>query len=142
MDLCRAETFGPPSSRSTASATTTRRSRGPTTPRTASTPPSGPATCRAGGRSPPGIRAGTSVNINEGYGSAYASYDAPMGGMKSSGLGRRHGSEGLLKYTEGQTISSQASWLGFASRSSAWRTRQYADTLATAFKAMKTLRLK
>lgn len=32
------------------------------------------------------IKAGT-VNINEGYGSAYASYDAPMGGMKSSGLG-------------------------------------------------------
>ncbi|MER5647118.1 succinic semialdehyde dehydrogenase [Streptosporangium sp. NPDC002524] len=86
------------------------------------------------------IRAG-SVNVNEGYGSAYASYDAPMGGMKSSGLGRRHGSEGLLKYTEGQTISSQASWLGFEPVLG-MAYEKYADTLATAFKVMKTLRLK
>ena len=28
-----------------------------------------------------------------------------MGGMKASGLGRRHGREGLLKYTESQTIA-------------------------------------
>ena len=28
-----------------------------------------------------------------------------MGGMKASGLGRRHGREGLLKYTEPQTIA-------------------------------------
>ncbi|WP_046470038.1 succinic semialdehyde dehydrogenase [Allosalinactinospora lopnorensis] len=52
------------------------------------------------------IRAGT-VNINEGYGAAWASYGAPMGGMKCSGLGRRHGPEGLLRYTEAQTIASQ-----------------------------------
>ncbi|MGH3389850.1 MAG: succinic semialdehyde dehydrogenase, partial [Actinomadura sp.] len=52
------------------------------------------------------IQAGT-VNINEGFGSAYASHDAPMGGMKQSGIGRRHGAEGLLKYTEVQTIASQ-----------------------------------
>jgi succinate-semialdehyde dehydrogenase / glutarate-semialdehyde dehydrogenase len=30
---------------------------------------------------------------------------APMGGMKDSGLGRRHGVEGILKYTESQNIS-------------------------------------
>ncbi|MFD0773164.1 succinic semialdehyde dehydrogenase [Streptomonospora algeriensis] len=52
------------------------------------------------------IEAGT-VNINEGYGAAWASYGAPMGGMKRSGLGRRHGSEGLLRYTESQTVASQ-----------------------------------
>lgn len=52
------------------------------------------------------IEAGT-VNINEGYASAYASHDAPMGGRKESGMGRRHGSAGILKYTESQTISSQ-----------------------------------
>jgi len=44
------------------------------------------------------IDAGT-VNINEGYASAYGSQGAPMGGMKASGLGRRHGDEGLLKLT-------------------------------------------
>ncbi len=50
------------------------------------------------------IRAGT-VNVNDGYSSAWASLDAPMGGMKASGLGRRHGREGLLKYTEPQTVA-------------------------------------
>ena len=48
-----------------------------------------------------------SVNINEGFSAGFASHDAPMGGMKTSGLGRRHGREGLLKYTNSQTISVQ-----------------------------------
>ncbi|WP_371780845.1 succinic semialdehyde dehydrogenase [Streptosporangium subroseum] len=86
------------------------------------------------------INAGT-VNVNEGYGSAYASYDAPMGGMKSSGLGRRHGTEGLLKYTEAQTISSQASWLGFEPILGMGYDK-YADTLAGLLKIMKQLHLK
>jgi succinate-semialdehyde dehydrogenase/glutarate-semialdehyde dehydrogenase len=52
------------------------------------------------------IRCGT-VNINDGVLSAYGSTDAPMGGMGASGLGRRHGAEGILKYTEAQTIATQ-----------------------------------
>ncbi|MFD5146966.1 succinic semialdehyde dehydrogenase [Streptomyces sp. NPDC058401] len=52
------------------------------------------------------LRTGT-VNINEGYAPAYGSAQAPMGGMKESGLGRRHGSEGILKYTEAQTVAHQ-----------------------------------
>jgi succinate-semialdehyde dehydrogenase / glutarate-semialdehyde dehydrogenase len=52
------------------------------------------------------LHAGT-VNINEAYGAAWGSIDAPMGGMGESGLGRRHGSEGLLKYTEAQTLARQ-----------------------------------
>jgi succinate-semialdehyde dehydrogenase/glutarate-semialdehyde dehydrogenase len=52
------------------------------------------------------LQAGT-VNINEGYISTWGSIDAPMGGMKNSGLGRRHGPHGILKYTEPQTISVQ-----------------------------------
>ncbi|GAC69289.1 succinic semialdehyde dehydrogenase [Gordonia soli] len=52
------------------------------------------------------LRAGT-VNINEGYAAAWASTAAPMGGMGISGVGRRHGEEGLLKYTEPQTIAEQ-----------------------------------
>jgi len=31
-----------------------------------------------------------------------------MGGMKASGLGRRHGREGILKYTEAQTVATQS----------------------------------
>jgi succinate-semialdehyde dehydrogenase / glutarate-semialdehyde dehydrogenase len=52
------------------------------------------------------LRVGT-VNVNEAYAAAWASVDAPMGGFKDSGLGRRHGAEGLLKYTEPQTIAIQ-----------------------------------
>ncbi len=48
-----------------------------------------------------------SVNINEAYAATWASVDAPMGGFKQSGIGRRHGKQGLLKFTESQTISVQ-----------------------------------
>jgi succinate-semialdehyde dehydrogenase/glutarate-semialdehyde dehydrogenase len=47
------------------------------------------------------------VNVNEGYVASWASVDAPMGGMKASGLGRRHGAEGIRKYTEAQTVAVQ-----------------------------------
>jgi succinate-semialdehyde dehydrogenase/glutarate-semialdehyde dehydrogenase len=50
------------------------------------------------------LQAGT-VNVNEAYAAAWASVDAPMGGMKASGIGRRHGEHGILKYTEPQTIA-------------------------------------
>jgi succinate-semialdehyde dehydrogenase/glutarate-semialdehyde dehydrogenase len=52
------------------------------------------------------LRAGM-VNVNEAYAPAWGSVDAPMGGMGESGLGRRHGAEGLLKYTEAQTVARQ-----------------------------------
>jgi succinate-semialdehyde dehydrogenase/glutarate-semialdehyde dehydrogenase len=52
------------------------------------------------------LRAGT-VNVNEGYAAAWASHDAPMGGMGDSGVGRRHGREGIHKYTEAQTLAVQ-----------------------------------
>ncbi len=52
------------------------------------------------------VRAGT-VSVNEGYGAAWGATAAPMGGMKDSGLGRRHGREGILKYTEPQTVAVQ-----------------------------------
>jgi succinate-semialdehyde dehydrogenase / glutarate-semialdehyde dehydrogenase len=50
------------------------------------------------------LRSGT-VNVDEGYAFAWGSLSAPMGGMGVSGVGRRHGPEGLLKYTESQTIA-------------------------------------
>ena len=48
------------------------------------------------------IRCGT-VNVNEAYVATWGAH-APMGGMKASGMGRRHGKEGFTKYTEEQTI--------------------------------------
>jgi succinate-semialdehyde dehydrogenase / glutarate-semialdehyde dehydrogenase len=52
------------------------------------------------------IQAG-SVNINEAYSAAWASVDSPIGGMKESGMRPRHGAEGILKFTESQTIAVQ-----------------------------------
>jgi acyl-CoA reductase-like NAD-dependent aldehyde dehydrogenase len=52
------------------------------------------------------IQAGT-VNVNEAYSAAWGSIDAQAGGCGESGTGRRHGAEGLLKYTESQTIAAQ-----------------------------------
>ncbi|MQA83276.1 MAG: aldehyde dehydrogenase family protein [Streptosporangiales bacterium] len=85
------------------------------------------------------IRAGT-VNVNEGYGSAYASYDAPMGGMNDSGLGRRHGAEGLLKYTEAQTVASQHV-LGFDPKFGMTAER-YAAMLTAMLKVLKRTRIR
>ena len=82
------------------------------------------------------IQAGT-VNVNEAYGSTWGSTGAPMGGMKASGLGRRHGVEGLLKYTESQTVSVQH-LIGFGAplgRSD----RQWAAILTSTIRAMKKL---
>jgi len=62
----------------------------------------GAAAKRAAGQ----MESGT-VTVNEGFSASFASHDAPMGGMKTSGIGRRHGRQGLLKYTQPQTIAVQ-----------------------------------
>ncbi len=53
------------------------------------------------------VRCGT-VNVNEAYAASFASIEAPMGGMGESGLGRRQGPEGIHRYTEAQSVASQA----------------------------------
>ncbi len=52
------------------------------------------------------IRCG-SVTVNETYGAAFGSIDSPMGGMGSSGMGRRQGAEGVHRFTEAQTVATQ-----------------------------------
>ena len=59
------------------------------------------------------LRAGT-VNVNESYAAAWGSHAAPMGGFGESGVGRRHGSQGLLKYTQAQTVAAAAATAGGA----------------------------
>ncbi|PQM45775.1 Putative succinate-semialdehyde dehydrogenase [NADP(+)] 2 [Mycobacterium talmoniae] len=82
------------------------------------------------------LQAGT-VNVNEAYAAAWASVDAPMGGMKASGLGRRHGEHGILKYTEPQTIATERllpvgapTWL---------EPGRYARVMTTGLRALKRL---
>jgi succinate-semialdehyde dehydrogenase / glutarate-semialdehyde dehydrogenase len=52
------------------------------------------------------IHAG-SVNVNESYAATWGSVDSPLSGWKESGLGLRHGAEGMLKFTETQTVAIQ-----------------------------------
>jgi succinate-semialdehyde dehydrogenase/glutarate-semialdehyde dehydrogenase len=46
-----------------------------------------------------------SVNINEGFRGSFSSVAAPMGGLKQSGLGRRNGPEGLLRFVDAVTVA-------------------------------------
>lgn len=85
------------------------------------------------------IRAGT-ANVNDGYASAFGSTDAPMGGMGTSGLGRRHGAEGLLRYTEVQTVATKRfemlnppRWVPYGA---------YSRFMAVSLRVMKALRLR
>jgi succinate-semialdehyde dehydrogenase/glutarate-semialdehyde dehydrogenase len=47
------------------------------------------------------------VSVNEAFIASWGSVAAPMGGRRASGLGRRHGREGLLRFTEPQTVAVQ-----------------------------------
>ncbi|MFW6774120.1 succinic semialdehyde dehydrogenase [Nocardioides sp. CPCC 205120] len=52
------------------------------------------------------VKCGT-ININEAFAATFASLQAPMGGMRESGMGRRQGAEGILRYTETQSVATQ-----------------------------------
>lgn len=85
------------------------------------------------------LHSGT-VNVNEAYAAAYGSVAAPMGGMGDSGVGRRHGSEGILKYTEAQTVAVQR--LLPMGPAFGLDDQGYARLMTRALGAMKALRLK
>ena len=57
-----------------------------------------------------------------------------MGGMKQSGIGRRHGAYGIQKYTESQTIATQR--LLPVTPPMEWPGKQYAKVM-TSVLAMK-----
>ncbi|WP_274913852.1 succinic semialdehyde dehydrogenase [Streptomyces sp. WZ-12] len=85
------------------------------------------------------LRTGT-VNVNESYAAGYGSVQSPMGGMGDSGLGRRHGSEGILKYTEAQTVAQQR--LMPMAPSFGMNDESYAAFMTRSLRAMKALRLR
>ena len=82
------------------------------------------------------IKCGT-VNINEAFGATFASIDSPMGGMRQSGMGRRQGGEGILRYTEAQSVATQrlirfAPMLGMSDKT-------YAKVMTANLRLMKKL---
>jgi acyl-CoA reductase-like NAD-dependent aldehyde dehydrogenase len=82
------------------------------------------------------IEAG-SVNINEAYAATWGSTDSPIGGLKQSGLRPRHGAEGLLLYTAGQTVAAQRWWAIGAGRDAAF----YARLMTFLLRWMKRIRV-
>ncbi|MEU5213499.1 succinic semialdehyde dehydrogenase [Streptomyces sp. NPDC020742] len=85
------------------------------------------------------LRTGT-VNVNESYAAGYGSVQSPMGGMGDSGLGRRHGSEGILKYTEAQTVAHQR--VMPLAPSFGMTDEAYARFMTGSLRVMKALRLR
>ena len=80
------------------------------------------------------------VNVNEAYAAAWGSVASPMGGMGQSGLGRRHGAEGILRFTEAQTAARQrllpiAPWFGMSEQ-------RWAKLMLRSLKLLKVLRMK
>ncbi len=84
------------------------------------------------------LEAGT-VGINDGYAAAWSSYGAPMGGFKESGMSRRHGDIGILKYTEPQTLAAQRWVPAFAPPGSAITYYTYRRILGPALKLLRRL---
>jgi acyl-CoA reductase-like NAD-dependent aldehyde dehydrogenase len=78
-----------------------------------------------------------SVNINEGYRASMASIDSPMGGMKQSGVGRRNGHYGLLRFTEARTVGIATGLLNFPSRAKQYN--KMAPLMNALAKVMKKL---
>ncbi|HJD82097.1 succinic semialdehyde dehydrogenase [Kitasatospora aureofaciens] len=85
------------------------------------------------------LRTGT-VNVNEAYAAAYGSVAAPMGGMGDSGLGRRHGADGILRFTEAQTVATQR--LMPIAPSFGLDDQQFAAVMTGGLRVLKALRFK
>jgi acyl-CoA reductase-like NAD-dependent aldehyde dehydrogenase len=79
-----------------------------------------------------------SVNINEGHRSSFGSIDAPMGGMKHSGLGRRNGPEGLQRFVESRTVAETTGILTLPASGVA--AGKLAGTMELVLKFLKALR--
>ena len=47
------------------------------------------------------------MSVNEAYLTTWGSSAAPMGGRRASGVGRRHGREGILRFTDTQSVAVQ-----------------------------------
>ncbi len=85
------------------------------------------------------LRVGT-VNVNEAYEAAFGSTAAPMGGMGLSGLGRRNGDQGLLRFTEPQTLAVQHV-LGVGTPFG-MEHEEWGDMIVRGFKLLRSLGLK
>lgn len=80
------------------------------------------------------------VNVNEVYPASWGSVAAPAGGVKASGLGHRHGVEGIHQFTHTHTIAEQR--LHPIAPSGLLDQENFASVMSGALSVMKALRLK
>lgn len=82
------------------------------------------------------IKAGT-VEINDGFVATWGSADLPQGGMRASGIGRRNGTGGILRFTQTQSVLTQRvhGMYPMAGMSK----EQFAKATTLAFKALHAL---
>ena len=134
MELCRSETFGPVAAvhRCSSADEMVERANDSRYGLNASV---WTRDARAGRELAARLQSGT-VNINEAYSATWASA-SPMGGFKESGLGRRHGRQGIEKYTEAQTIAVER--LLAIDTPPFLSNGQYAAVMSTAIKLMRYL---
>jgi len=62
-----------------------------------------------------------SVNINDGFRASFGSMASPMGGVKRSGIGRRNGDNGLLRFTQPKAIGVATGLFKLPTRASQYR---------------------
>ena len=72
----------------------------------------------------------------------YNSFDVPMGGVKWSGIGRRHGEQGILRYTQAQSVvSSFGTGGGYDAILTYMKNDRMAKYMVAALKLMRRLGL-
>ena len=70
----------------------------------------------------------------------YNSFDVPMGGFKHSGIGRRHGQHGILRYTQPQSIvSSISAGAGYDSLIMRLKNQRMANAIVAAVKLWRRI---
>lgn len=70
----------------------------------------------------------------------YHSFDVPMGGVKQSGIGRRHGAPGILRFTQAQSIvSSIAAGGGYDALASKVRSEKVARAVIKVLKVLRRI---
>ena len=80
------------------------------------------------------------VNVNEVYPASWGSIDAPAGGVKASGMGHRHGPEGLYQFMHSHTIAEQR--LHPIAPAGPLDQKTFAKAMSGALQVMRSLRMK
>ncbi len=80
------------------------------------------------------------LNINDILATAYASKGTPSGGLKSSGVGARHGDQGLLKYTDAINMAVLKKQVMGPRRGQTYE--KYVEGMLSALKMMRRFRIR